>query len=66
MTQLMPLVVTALALVSSTIVAEAQSRGGGSTSTSIGGITAPRSSTTLSSPPGKFIEISWSDNRSSV
>src|SRR5262245_51153250 len=46
MPQLMPLVVvTALALVSSTIVAEAQSRGGGSTSTSIGGITAPRSST---------------------
>ena len=51
MTQLMVLVVTALALVASTIVAEAQSRGGGSTSTSIGGITAPRSSTTLSSPP---------------
>jgi hypothetical protein len=50
MTQLVPLVVAALALVSSTILAEAQSRGGSSTSTGIGGITAPRSSTTLSSP----------------
>src|SRR5215831_9449346 len=55
MTQLMPLVVTALALVSSTIVAEAQSRGGGSTSTSIGGITAPRSSATMSSPPASSL-----------
>src|SRR5262249_16559601 len=52
MTQMMPLVVVALALVSSTIVAEAQSRGGGSTSTiGIGAIAAPRPSTTLSSPP---------------
>jgi hypothetical protein len=55
MTQLVPLVVAALALVSSTIVAEAQSRGGGSTSTSIGGIAAPRSSTTLSSPPASSL-----------
>jgi hypothetical protein len=52
MPQLMPLVVvTALALVSSTIVAEAQSRGGGSTSTSIGAITAPQLSTTRPSLP---------------
>jgi len=51
MPHLMPLVVTAVALVSSTIVAEAQSRAGGSTSTiGIGAIAAPRSSTTLSSP----------------
>jgi len=57
MTHLMPLVVVALVLGSSTIVAEAQSftntsRGGGSTSTlGIGGIAAPRPSTTLSSQP---------------
>jgi hypothetical protein len=55
MPQLMPLVVAALALVASTIVAEAQSRGGGSTSTSIGAIAAPRSSTTL--PPGSLRTI---------
>jgi hypothetical protein len=54
-TQLMPLVVATLALVSSTMVAEAQSRGGGSTSASIGAITAPRSSTTL--PPGSLRTI---------
>src|SRR5262245_55388184 len=51
MTHLMPLVVAALALVSSTIVAEAQSRGGGSTSTGIGAITAPQLSTTRPSLP---------------
>jgi hypothetical protein len=57
MTHLMPLVVVALVLGSSTIVAEAQSftntsRGGGSTSTlGIGGIAAPRPSTTPPSLP---------------
>ena len=51
MAQMMPLVVVALALVSSTIVAEAQSRGGGSTSTGIGSIAAPRPSTTPPSLP---------------
>src|SRR5262249_41356481 len=49
--QLMPLVVAALTLVSSTIVAEAQSRGGGSTSAGIGAITAPRPSITPPSLP---------------
>jgi hypothetical protein len=57
MTHLMPLVVAALTLVSSTVVAEAQSftntsRGGGSTSAlGIGAIAAPRPSATLSPPP---------------
>jgi hypothetical protein len=50
MTQLMPLVVVALVLGSSTIVADAQSRGGGSASTGIGAIAAPPSSTTLARP----------------
>jgi hypothetical protein len=52
MPQLIPfVVVTALALASSTIMAEAQSRGGGSTSTGIGAITAPQLSTTRPSLP---------------
>jgi len=52
MTHLMAIIVAALALVSSTIVAGAQSsRAGGSTSsTGIGAMAAPRPSTTLSSP----------------
>jgi len=59
MTHLVPLVAAALALVSSTIVAESQSftntsRGGGSTSTTGIGA-APRSSTTLSSPPASSL-----------
>jgi hypothetical protein len=54
MTQLMPLVAAAgVVLVSSTIVAEAQSRAGGSTSSTagIGAIAAPPTSTTMSSRP---------------
>ena len=59
MPQLMTLVVVAaLSLASSTIVAEAQSRGGGSTSTGIGAITAPQLSTTRPSlPAGSFRTI---------
>src|SRR5262245_53066838 len=55
MTQLMPLVVAALALVSSTLVTQTQSRVGGSTSTSMGGLTAPRSSAPMSSPPASSL-----------
>ena len=61
MAHLMSLVAAALALGSSTIVAESQSftntsRGGGSTSTTgIGALAAPRSSTTLSSPPASSL-----------
>ena len=57
MNHLVPLVVAALALVSSTIVAEAQSRAAGSTSTpslrSVGVITAPPPSVTT--PPSAVI-----------
>ena|SRR5215813_1099094 len=55
MIHLMPLVVAALVLVSSTILAEAQSRAGGSTSTpslrSVGVTTAPPPSATTSPSP---------------
>src|SRR5215813_8870505 len=55
MIHLMPLVVAALVLVSSTILAEAQSRAGGSTSTpslrSVGVTTAPPPSATTSPAP---------------
>jgi hypothetical protein len=57
MTQLVPLVLATMVLLSSTIVAEAQSRGGGSTSTSIGAIAAPRSSTTSSSPSLRSVGV---------
>jgi len=61
MTQLMPFVVAALALVSSTIVAEAQSftntsRAGGSRSTTgVGVLAAPQPSTTRSSRPASSL-----------
>ena len=61
MTQLMPFVVAALALVSSTIVAEAQSftntsRAGSSRSTTgVGVLAAPQASTTLSSRPASSL-----------